>query len=72
MRTFRVHQGRNLISPAGELVACGGESVDAKHPAVLALKEPEFFGMFEGDDDTAPAATPAATPAHEQIPDLDD
>lgn len=72
MRRFVVHQHRQLCARNGDLVAGGGESVSADHPAVLELADPASTGRFVDDGPTPPTTLAYVPPAPELLADPDD
>lgn len=59
-RRFQVWPHRQLCARNGDVVASGGESVAADHPAVLALVDPPSIGHFVVEDEPATRSGPTA------------
>lgn len=68
-RVFQVYQHRQLCARNGDLVAGGGETVPADHPAVVALTDSASVGRFI-DAPVLPTMPVSASPSSSARPDL--
>jgi hypothetical protein len=74
-RVFTVWKHRELVTPRGDVIATGGQSIPADHPAIEQLVDIPSIGYFE---ERADAPAEKAMPAQHRptiskpIEDLED
>lgn len=70
-RRFVIWKHRELVTPRGDRIAGGGESVPADHPALKTITDLPSVGYFEGEDEPAPKIPPRPAARFESLPTKD-